>query len=187
MNHVLEAIDGQGFGLRASFHWHRDRFAHTVAAVAPDRVLPLLASHEGTSDEVWPSSPPLQDLNVEARSGGHRLILLVGMAGTSHWSASVEADSPDRLIRFDVACRIKERPEVSGSAYRSMVPAQPQSDATASLALSGFHCLVSIHPATASSDDGAVTITPEGVAIYPPSDEDPPPKTLRWKYSIRLL
>ena len=52
---------------------------------------PLLESIEGTATDDWPPSPPLQSLSIETLPDGRRVALLVGMAGRSHWSASIEA------------------------------------------------------------------------------------------------
>ena len=42
----------------------------------------------------------------------------MGMAGGSHWSASIEQYPAERALRFDIACRAKSRPENLGSRYR---------------------------------------------------------------------
>jgi hypothetical protein len=77
-----------------------------------------LASVEGSPEEEWPASPPFQALEVAERTG-RPVALLVGMAGKSHWSASVELDPRARSLRFDVACRVREEDAGSlGSTYR---------------------------------------------------------------------
>jgi hypothetical protein len=45
------------------------------------------------------------------------VVLFLGRAGSSHWSASIEIDEAVNSIRFDVACRLHERPEWLGSTY----------------------------------------------------------------------
>ena len=47
------------------------------------------------------------------------LALLVGMSGTSHWSASAEAVPGEAALLFDIACRVKQTPVNLGSCYRS--------------------------------------------------------------------
>jgi hypothetical protein len=80
----------------------------------------VLESLEGTPDEAWPSSPPFQSATYEQKPEGP-VILLVGMAGKSHWSASVELEGSDGQIRFDVACRAMHPPkEALGSRYRGV-------------------------------------------------------------------
>ncbi|MBL9123800.1 MAG: hypothetical protein JNG90_09220 [Planctomycetaceae bacterium] len=78
----------------------------------------VFESIEGTPEEDWPPSPPLQELHLEARPDGKQLALLVGMAGTSHWSLSVEFDPAAGTAVFDVACRVKRAPGGLGSRYR---------------------------------------------------------------------
>jgi hypothetical protein len=112
---ILEAA-----GLRISFHTCEDRIAHTVGLLIDGRIVPLLASLEGTADDDWPPSPPLT--NVEVVQQGHRQqAMLLGMAGRSHWSATVIANESARRMEFEMACRLKEPPQHLGSSYRSMV------------------------------------------------------------------
>jgi len=102
---VLDAAGPHGEVLRVVFAWRGDRFGHAVLALRPGaepRV--LLESLEGAAGDAWPSSPALQSLRIEALPQG-RAALLVGMAGQSHWSASVEAVPGRAELRFDVACR----------------------------------------------------------------------------------
>jgi len=86
----------------------------------------VFESIEGTPEEDWPPSPPLQELHLEARPDGKQLALLVGMAGTSHWSLSVEFDAAAGTAVFDVACRVKRAPGGLGSRYRRSGSAQQE-------------------------------------------------------------
>ncbi len=177
---VLEAIDASGCGLRATFVWHRDRFAHTIARVDRGRLIPLLASHEGTESDEWPPSPPLQSLSIEDR-GGRTVALLVGMAGRSHWSVSVESDigEPPSLV-FDVACRASESSEQLGSRYRLM------SEQTAP---SQSH-VVEIHPSLRAeavrvdADAASVQLSEYALAITPATYHTCGATTIRWKYRL---
>ena len=78
----------------------------------------ILESVEGTPNQNWPPSPPLQELHLESRPDGKQLALLVGMAGNSHWSMSVEFDPAAGKALFDVACRVKREPGKLASTYR---------------------------------------------------------------------
>jgi hypothetical protein len=82
------------------FIWDQDRFRHEVYA---DGQL-IAASIEGTSNDPWPASPPLQSLSLE-NIGSQMAILGVGAAGRGHWSISVVADEQDSL-KLELACRI---------------------------------------------------------------------------------
>jgi len=109
--------------LQLEFFKHADRYAHKIALSGQGEDVGLLESIEGTSDDAWPPSPPLQDVHIENRAGGVQVALGVGRAGTSHWSFSCEAKPDEQLLEFDIACRIAESAEVLGSAYISHRPA----------------------------------------------------------------
>jgi hypothetical protein len=94
-----------------------DRFGHEIQCRRADGLAVTLCSREGQPEDAWPPSPPLQSLHLETGSNGNQTVMLVGMAGTSHWSMTVEADlAKDRLL-FDIACRIRELPSWLGSTY----------------------------------------------------------------------
>lgn len=78
----------------------------------------LLESLEGQSGDIWPGSPPLQQLLIESRAEAGHVALLVGMAGRSHWSLSVEPLADRIGFRFDAACRLSGPPEWLGHAWR---------------------------------------------------------------------
>lgn len=116
---LLEAREQDGRALRVEFLWRGDRFGHVISAVRPDgAVVPLLESVEGTTAEDWPASPPLQSLSVVILEDGRRAALLVGMAGRSHWSASLEPEADRAELRFDLACRTNGEQGWLGNRYR---------------------------------------------------------------------
>jgi hypothetical protein len=43
---------------------------------------------------------------------------LTGMAGSSHWSASIACEPARNRAAFDIACRCKQRPAWVGSLYQ---------------------------------------------------------------------
>ena len=103
--------------LRVVFERKGDRYEHRIIYSKPDGSSGILASQEGRPDESWPPSPALQSLNLETRPDGNQTIMLVGMAGRSHWSMSVEADLTQNRLAFDIACRVHEPPVWLGSTY----------------------------------------------------------------------
>lgn len=114
---TLEALaDGQG--VCAQFFWSGDRFAHRIQLVVDGRQQPWLASLEGSPQDSAPPSPAFQQLARE-RHGATEVLLLVGMAGGSHWSGSIEADVSRRALVFDIACRTP-RPSALGSGYEQL-------------------------------------------------------------------
>jgi len=86
----------------------------------------LLTSREGNFQQHWPASPVMQELHEQPSTSRGRLVLLVGGAGKSHWSASVEEDSRENgnikgdkrnRIVLDVAVRLQEAAQWLGSSY----------------------------------------------------------------------
>jgi hypothetical protein len=112
-----------GAVLRVDFDRAHDRWKHRVSLDLPagsSLVSPVLLfeSSEGTSEDDWPISPPLQFVSIETRPKKLPVALLMGMAGGSHWSASIEQHPAEQMLRFDIACRAGSRPEQLGSRYR---------------------------------------------------------------------
>ena len=152
----------EGGGLRIVFTRLGDRFAHTIEAFIDERFRSVLSSMEGTADEAWPPSPPFQQLHFEERPGGVRVALLVGMAGTSHWSAAVELDPATGEATFDVACRLRSVPMHLGSRYRIHEP-------------SGFVLIPT---------EGTLGQVPDQAAVFPEKSTVNMPATLRWRYVV---
>jgi len=106
-------------GLRVRFHWHGDRYAHSIIRVRPRETREEMFSIESASDALWPSSPPLQQISVEPIGSGIAA-LAVGAAGRAYWSTSIvpvmfEGHS---ALQFDIAMRTQETPQVWGTEYR---------------------------------------------------------------------
>lgn len=116
----LEALDPQGFGLRVVFTRHGDRWQHAIERVQEGQGQTALQSIEGDSNDEWPTSPPFQELSQETLPDGRTVLFLVGRAGTSHWSASVESALDPPSLLFDIACRHSQLPQQLGSAYQSL-------------------------------------------------------------------
>jgi hypothetical protein len=121
LSSIEATLDAQR-ALRVTFVREADRYRHEVALVertedGSEQVTPLLASVEGTAADAWPSSPPLQSLSIEQRPEGN-VALLVGMAGRSHWSASIEALSAEGALRFDIACRTTDAQRLASMYQR---------------------------------------------------------------------
>lgn len=108
-------------GLRVVFFRQVDRYAHRIECfdAARSEWIADGESLEGSPDDDWPPSPPFQQLHVEERPTG-RVVLLIGMAGRTHWSAAVEAAADKKSITFDVAARVQTMPTRLGSAYQNL-------------------------------------------------------------------
>lgn len=146
----LELPLSEGYSLRVDFDRAHDRWAHRVLLVVPEGsgivgpVL-LLESMEGTSEEDWPVSPPLQFVSIEMRPKKPPVALLMGMSGDGHWSASIEQLPEEGTLRFDIACRAKSQPENLGSRYRFglRAPFSPVSDSEHVLTLGSYDFKIS--------------------------------------------
>lgn len=155
-------------GLRLEFLQHHDRYSHRL--VAADGAI-LLASIEGTDQDNWPASPPLQQLSIEEHRPGVEVALLVGMAGKSHWSLSIEPLADGSGFLFDAACRLREPTGWLGSSYQLSSPSQQQPQLTPL-------------PIAAHSSSCHVEQRESEAHITPVVGDSGVSGTVRWKYSI---
>jgi hypothetical protein len=184
---TLQVLGRHGRGLRVVFVWQSDRFVHRIEFVDGRQSWCWFNSLEGDSEEPWPSSPPLQQLSLEEPSPGNPVALLLGMAGGSHWSVSVECDSASTGLIFDVACRAQQCPQQLGSWYHAAVPLAHGSSDLARFALKHATVEWRCQPLT---DQSCVVLAQElgRVGVV---DRDLAttrlPSTFRWRYHIHLL
>lgn len=180
---VLESLDAAGEGLRATFFWRVDRYAHRIERIEAGEMMVLLESIEGSDLDRWPPSPPLQQLSFERLPDGRPVALLVGMAGATHWSMS--ADIAGALV-FDVACRVKEEDATLGSSYRSHVRHELR-DGKALLHRPGGKGRPAVLELLETSPDAAkpqISADGRGVSLRLPGAGRS--QTVRWKYRIRI-
>ena len=104
--------------LRIELQRIQDRWQHVIGVVRDSNFSALATSIEGASDDHWPASPALQELHVEQR-GDETAAMLMGMAGTSHWSVSILGQPLMNRAVVDVACRCRETPAWLGSLYQT--------------------------------------------------------------------
>lgn len=103
----------------------RDRLSHTVGIAVGDSYIPLLESIEGSEEEPWPASPPMQQMVEECFTPGANPVLLgVGLSGNGHWSTAINTQKIGQL-KFDIACKNTKSSTWFGSQYRLMAPIQP--------------------------------------------------------------
>ena len=173
-------------GLRVEFTRVLDRIGHRVLVAVGDGWREVLNSIEGTSEQDWPASPPLKDLHFEPRDGGVQLALLVGMAGKSHWSASLELNPQAEQLTFDMACRVRVLPEWLGNSYQLPVAQPATMDGGLKLAEGWW-----LHGETEGGLLAPHFTTPDGGSrwlLHPPEITAPKfPQTIRWRYSLGVL
>lgn len=180
---IVEVLDAAGRGLRVRFNRTADRVAHVVEFIVEGRSVPLLESIEGDSSQNWPVSPPLQQAHFEPRAGLGDVALLVGMAGRSHWSLSVEPEPQAASLLFDAACRVIGAPQQLGSRYRC---------------LTGQWRLDAEGRATAELNKGEAVVLMEACEgtlefaeplrelVLRPARFDASSPTARWRYRLRI-
>jgi hypothetical protein len=174
--------------LQLRFAFRNDRFAHEIWAADGDDWRPVMSSVEGTPEQSWPPSAPLQTLHVEARSEGP-IALLVGMAGKCHWSASVELHAQRHQVRFELAARV--RPPGSpwlGSTYQlaegyRAVPVH--GDRIELSASGGMHPGIAVQAAESGtlvelSNQDSVLIAAREILVADTA------ATIRWSYRLEL-
>ena len=114
----------------AVFTWTGDRWAHRITSAEATPWTSLDGPCPPANDPRWPASPVLVELSrvnvprarVSVPRGdatGDQAIVGVGLAGRSHFSASIAPDPHVAgVIRFEIACRLHEPPGWLGSTYR---------------------------------------------------------------------
>jgi hypothetical protein len=174
--------------LRIRFAREGDRVSHCIELYEEGGFRTLLQSCEGTPAEDWPASPPLKELHFEDRPGGRRLALLVGMAGRSHWSASIELIPEVPVAVFDLACRIRLAPQSLGCRYEIAPDVTVEARETGVL-LAGRLLLVpdSAGPAAACLDwqGGQLSIRPQPTSSGDPGSKGSP-ETVRWRFRFQV-
>jgi hypothetical protein len=159
-------------GLRVRFLWNTDRYGHEIWLPDGADWSCALSSLEGSPQDDWPASPPLQSLAIDHRDDGTSVALLVGMAGKSHWSASLQIDPQLPGVRFDVACRVRD-PQAGplGSIYQVLAHRSP--DIAFDLEPGEPFA-----PALLERESGLIKI----VVAASPAEA---PRTIRWRYLLR--
>jgi hypothetical protein len=167
-------------GLAVVFSRAADRYRHEVSiGVGNDRRV-ILSSFEGSANDIWPRSPPFQELHVQGRGNEAETALLVGRAGRSHWSASVELDGARQALMFDVACRCSGPIDWLGTSYKCIAENPTLADNDRTLLLP-FDCQVQVlegeFAASLTGDAHVFSIVPRRTASRAA-------QTVRWKYLI---
>lgn len=96
------------------FEWKDDRYEHRWTLGDCE-----LASVESSSADLWPSSPPLQQIHQQTFGDGRNVIFGVGMSGRGHWSASFTLIPDLKCWIVELACRAPIAAERLESTYRA--------------------------------------------------------------------
>lgn len=191
----LETLQGASGPLRVEFIREKDRFFHTLGLVQQGQMLHYLRSVEGAAgegDDVWPLSPPVQEIHVQGEAPGERTLFLTGATQGGHWSAVVStpgaADQPTLL--FDVAARVRRPPAWLGTSYQCAAGATWTG---ASQVVRGTDTLCVVLQ-TSSAEPSELPLVPVvGIAgetsirsFRAPHLLEQFPATLRWQYAVSL-
>jgi hypothetical protein len=181
----LEAWADEGIGLRVAFAWSDGRWEHIVGAFQDGELLWVLRSVEGNAEQDFPPSPPLQQLHRTDLPDGRVALLLVGMAGRSHWSMSCEVEPGRARILFDVACRAVPACRATlGTAYQisTVVPTVDDSQITWRQG-EGHRATMRGLPSTPDASPCSFCIVDRCLTIRPAASEQIP---IRWRYELVL-
>ena len=111
--------------MSVEFIWNNDRWRHFFRIDQKDCMRSVEGDTFPTNNEAqppciserWPASPVITEV-TPTEAMGHRALVAVGLAGRSHFSASLTASIAKKdTILVEVACRVFEAPEWLGSTY----------------------------------------------------------------------
>jgi hypothetical protein len=179
----------EGGGLRVRFRFAGDRYGHEIWLADGSSWVHALSSVEGNAQQIWPDSPPLQSLHLESGCDGQPIALLVGMAGQSHWSASIELDAGTPRLHFDVACRVASGHSPSlGSCYRGTWPLALGDARAATFMATNQPGRGVLIEANELIGDTHLRHSPDCVVIAPLATGDhDASRTIRWAYTITVI
>lgn len=203
---VLPAIVVGGKSYELTFTREGDRIVQRVVvdSGSPSEQI-VLESSEGTPADAWPASSPLQSLSIEELTPGAPVALLVGMAGKSHWSASIERLSSNNGWRWDIACRVSVAPDFLGSTYRlpqtqtgqessfrQVAASSGSPELQAALPLSSeAKMLVTVEPISDARGNAvsccALQASANGFQLSAPLSNISGATTFRWKYRVEVV
>jgi hypothetical protein len=178
--------------LRIDFNRKTDRYQQALWLIAGEREVCVLTTVEGTGQQEWPPSPPLQQLHQHQTPAGDLAALGVGMAGTSHWSLAVEASADQPMLCCDVACRARKTPGNLAVTWELGEDVVVNTLTQWSVELST--AIGSVRVSVKEKDEFAADLVvgqklergSHQICLSPQRTTGAPPTTLRWRYRIKL-
>ena len=184
--------------LRLEFAKSDDRWLNLWILVSGDNEFEIMTSVEGTPEQNWPPSPPLQDVNVHELPNGSA-ILGVGMAGKSHWSASLAGitENPEQtqFIRCEWACLSKDEQDRAtakaklGSCFSvsSGFAFQQTGDRTEILSKDDQKAILTIEPIVGSQWSSKIKIDNDKLWVQPNIYSDSSVRSTQWGITVRIV
>lgn len=128
-HHSIELVADNGQGLFVNCQWQIDRFVQVIGLIADQKRRPVMLSSEGSPQEFWPVSPPLQQVHRQEIENCP-VLFGVGMAGASHYSTSMLLSTNGSLVelQIDSACVAKSPAGVGEIHLGSRVNCLPEFD-----------------------------------------------------------
>ena len=159
----------------------QDRFTTEVGLLSEGNTfVPVLRSIEGDPQQPWPPSPPFQDF-LHQVNPEQEFLAGVGMAGHSHWSASLTAiRQPLPSLEWDLACRIKQPPTWLGSTYQLLDRAAVADDR---ICIEMADVRLVVEPSQAGQPCNLV-LDGDQLRVSPRIPDGPLPRTIRWIYRV---
>ena len=117
-------LDGAALGV-LTFLWQEDRYQHHWRFPNSEFQIESL---ESDSSDLWPLSPPLQQIHQQSFDDGREVIFGVGMSGRGHWSASFTLVPDLKCWIVELACKSPIEPERLQSAYKVAGSFQSESE-----------------------------------------------------------
>jgi len=179
-----------GRRLRIDFERKIDRYQQALWLIAGEREVCVVTTVEGTGQQAWPPSPPLQQLHEHQTPAGNLAVLGVGMAGTSHWSLAMEAGADQPSLCCDVACCVKEVPDDLAVTWELGENVAVNTDSELLVELSTPLGRVRISVGEEDEFAAAIYVVkrlehPDGqICLSPMKTIGARPKTIRWRYRI---
>ena len=158
-----------------SFEWKEDRYAH-VWNIADTSV----RSVESDSLQLWPVSPPLQQIHQQSFGDGREIIFGVGMSGRGHWSASFTLVPELKCWIVELACRAPIVAEQLLSTYASDAGWTDRDGCyhAGIDGVAGFE-IEAIEP-------GAIANSADGQLMIRPVELSKEPGTTQWAFRLRV-
>ncbi len=169
----------------------RDRLTHSIGVVVGDTFIPVLEAIEGSADDPWPPSPPMQQMVEESFTPDASPVLLgVGLSGNGHWSSAIESKEC-LCLKFDIACKNSKPSTEFGSTYRVLGKIQSTMESNSVGIVLATTTLMANNVVTRI--DFLVTIgrmdfsDGEGYIKVSPMSNSNSMQTHRWCYEVRLV